>query len=156
MFFALSRNVCHLLYFFWFNNDCSCSGFKLRFNSPAEFRELVCSVGLEAVADAVGLLTTVFEQNIGISVVGVVTKSVSINWKEKIASQLFLIKVFYLHDGISSSCECSKAYFCGRLSRDGRELVDFAGFTFLFLHVYVKPQQSPLIIRKIMKMKTMT
>jgi hypothetical protein len=61
-----------------------------------------------------------------------------------------------LHEGISSSCECSSAYFCGRLSRVGLELVVFVGLTFLLRQVYVKPQQIPLISRKTMKMKMMT
>ena len=80
-----------MLYFFWFINDCSCSEFKLRFNSPAKFREFMCSVGFEAVADAVGLLTTVFKQYIGIGVVGVVAEGVSINWKEKMTFQLVFV-----------------------------------------------------------------
>lgn len=63
----------------------------------------------------------------------------------------------YLHEGISSSFVCSKAYFCVFFfSRVGREVTVLVVFVFRFLHVYVKPQHRPLISKKLKKMKMMT
>jgi hypothetical protein len=113
---------------------------KLCLDFSSKFGKFVRSAAFEAVTNAIGLLSAVFEKDIAICVISVVAQRVSVNCQGIKSSFNYHKKKedvkTNLHDGISSlSLVCSNAYFCGLLSLVGREIFVPAGLVLRFRQV---------------------